>query len=252
MRVVVVFSQANYVPDNYLEALTRLTDPAARPDGVEIVGLVLVRTVSVALAFKMLFLWLAGVRRLAATLLRNMAAALLSDPRRRLMAERGIPVLLFTSVNAPEAVEAIAALRPDLILNMRTRDIYRKKILAVPAIGCVNVHHGLLPERRGTMCDLWAWVEGRPVGFSVHWMNRKIDDGEIILTQEVDVAGVESYVEIPLRSSRIEAEKLLEVLARIAAEGKWFSRENRSDAVTHTRNPSLSQIREMRRKGYRL
>lgn len=252
MRVVIVFSEANYVGDNYLAALRRLTDPAALPPGVEIVGLVLVRTVSVKLFFKCLFLWLVGVRRLSATLLANMRSARFGDPRRALMAERGIPVLLAPSMNDPASREAVAAWRPDLIVNMRTRDIYRKKILETPAIGCVNVHHGLLPERRGVMCDLRAWTEGRPVGFSIHWMNRKIDDGEIILVQEIDTAGVASYVDIPTRSSAVEAERMLEVLGKIAAGGKYFSRENRTDAATHSKNPTLGEIRAMIRKGFRL
>lgn len=252
MRVLLVFSQANYVRDNYLAALARLTDPAELPEGVEVVGLALVRTVSVKLFFKCLFLWLIGVRGLSATLLANMRSALFGDPRRALMKERNIPVLLVPSMNDPAALEAVAALSPDLIVNMRTRDIYRKKILALPKIGCVNVHHGLLPERRGVMCDLRAWTEGEPVGFSIHWMNRKIDDGEIILTQEVDASGAKSYVDLPHRSSLLEAPRMLEVLGRIAREGKYFDRENRTDRATHSRNPSVGEIRAMIRKGFAL
>lgn len=252
MRVLIVFSEANYVKDNYLAALRRLTDPAELPPGVEIVGLALVRTVSMKLFFKCLFLRLVGVRRLSATLLANMRSARFGDPRRALMRERGIPVLLVPSMNDPTALEQVAALAPDLIVNMRTRDIYRKKILALPTIGCVNIHHGLLPENRGVMCDLRAWTEGRPVGFSIHWMNRKIDDGEIILTQEVDTAGVADYIDIPHRSSELEAPRMLEVLGRIAREGKYFDRENRTDHAAHSKNPTVAEIRTMIRKGFAL
>ena len=89
-------------------------------------------------------------------------------------------------------------------------------------------------------------------GFTVHWMNEKIDDGDIICTQEVDVAGVDSYADIPYRSSQLEWKRLVECFAKAAAEGRFKGIENKSQNVRFTRNPDYKQIREIRSKGFKL
>lgn len=249
MRVVLVVSEANYVPDNSLAVVDALTDPARLPAGVETVAVVLVRTVSRALVIRMLGLFAVGVRHLSTCLLRNMWRAHRHDPRRDLCTRRGIPVLAVESVNRKEDREAIAAFLPDLVINVRTRNIYRRKMLELPTIGCINVHHGLLPENRGTMCDLWAMYRDRPSGFSVHWMNAKIDDGDLLTVVPVGRSGTGSYVDYVQRSSFVEAGTLLSLLPQIRDKGRYGWKENRSPLASHTRNPNLAVIRAMKRKG---
>jgi len=143
-------------------------------------------------------------------------------------------------------------LNPDLIVNARTRNIYKKTVLELPTIGCINIHHGLLPDNRGTLCDLWAWVERRLVGFSVHWMNEKIDDGDIIDRRKVDVKGCKSYIEIPLKSSKIESGCLLDCITKIANKGRVSGLANKTKSLNYTRTPTPAQIAKIRSQGYRL
>jgi methionyl-tRNA formyltransferase len=251
-RVVLVLSQANYVLDNHLALLKTLTDPQKLPEGVEIVGIVLVKTVSFTLYLKMVAMFFLGVHKLSTALIRNMFRALFNDPRKAHCKKLEIPVIDVISVNQRTARQAISALSPDLILNVRTRNIYRKKILELPRIGCINVHHGMLPDNRGTMSDLWAWVEGRPVGYSLHWMNRKIDDGDLIAVEEVDVSGINCYADIPMKSSLLEASKLLECLEKIHTKGRYTLMPNITQNERYTRNPTVSEIRSIRKKGLKL
>lgn len=252
MRVLLVTSESTYVRDNYLSLLKKLTDRGSLPENVEMVGLAIIKTVSFSLFFTALKLMAAGVTGVSRALLGNMISSKLSDPRAALFKSLGLPVLKLENINRPEAIKAISELKPDLIVNIRTRNIYKKEILALPAVGCINIHHGLLPDNRGTMCDLWAWVEGRPVGFTIHWMNEKIDDGDIIKTQEIDASKAVSYADIPFISSTYESGCLLEALGRIAKEGRFKGIENRSQNVRFTKNPTYEQIKEIKKKGFRL
>jgi len=252
MRVLLVTSESTYVRDNYLSLLQKLTDKKNLPENVEIIGLAIVKTVSFSLLFTVMKLFAIGVWGISSALLKNMIASKISDPRSGLFKSLGLPVLKLENINRPESIKAIAELKPDVIVNIRTRNIYKKEILALPSIGCVNIHHGLLPDNRGTMCDLWAWVEGRPVGFTVHWMNEKIDDGDIIKTQEIDASGAKSYADIPYISSTYESGCILEALCRIAREGRFKGIENKSQNVHFTRNPDYRQIKDIKKKGFRL
>lgn len=252
MRVVFVTSDVTYVTDNYHALVRRMLDRKLLPDGVEPAGLVLLHVSRVVLLKNILGLPLVGAPRFAFTLARNLLRAVGNDPRPVAAERAGVPVLRCDSVNRPEAVEWLRQLQPDLIVNMRTRNIYKNIILGLPRIGCINIHHGILPENRGTMCDLWAWAEGRPVGFTIHWMNAKIDDGDIIVRREVDVKGLRCYLDIPQASSRVEAEALLEVLGVIRKNGRVVGMPNRTEAVDYRRNPTPAQILRLRRAGFGL
>lgn len=249
MRVLLVTSQCTYVKDNYYSLLKKLADKHVLKDKDLICGVVFIRTASFSLFLKAMFLMLIGVRSLSLTLIRNMISSLLFDRRKRLFRSMDVPVFLINNINDKEAVEVIKDLEPDVIINLRTRNIYKEEILSVPKIGCINVHHGILPENRGTMCDLWAWSEGRPVGFSIHWMNQKIDDGHILEKKEINVSGVRKYTDIPMISSTFEADCLIECLEKLKREGWFKSMDNKSGSIRFTKNPTTTEIRNMRKNG---
>lgn len=252
MRIVLVTSSATYVKDNYYHLINVLTDPDRLPENVETVALFLMKTHTPALFFKCIGLYLIGVKGISSILVKNMLRTKFNDPRIKLAKERNIPVFRFDNINKKSAGKALASLNPDLVINLRTRNIYKKKILKIPKTGCINVHHGILPNERGAFCDLWAWFEKRPVGFSIHWMNRKIDDGKIIRTEKINAAEIKEYVEIPYKSSIIEAEVMLEVIGQILRKGKDVGYENRCNAPVYRKNPTTDEIRAMLKKGIKL
>lgn len=252
MKTIYVTSDVTYVKDNYLSLVDRVTDPAHIPAGIDIAALIMIKVPEKLLLKNAFGLLAIGAPDFSFTLMRNMLRARLNDPRIKLLEGRGIKVFRCKTVNSPAALDFIKKQTPDLMVNMRTRNIYKKPVLDLPKIGCINIHHGLLPENRGTLCDLWAWIEGRPVGFSIHWMNEKIDDGDILDRCEVDTRGCRSYIEIPYRSSQLESGCLLRNLERINREGRFVGIPNRTDNIYYTRTPAPAKIAEIRRRGLRL
>lgn len=252
MKTIFVTSDVTYVKDNYLSLVKKVTSSEELPTGIEAAAVIMIKVPEKLLLKNIFGLLAIGAPDFSFTLLRNLVQSRVNDPRVKLLEERGIKLFRCKTVNSPGALEFIGGLQPDLMVNMRTRNIYRPAVLAIPKIGCINIHHGLLPDNRGTMCDLWAWVEGRPVGFSVHWMNEKIDDGAIIERCEVDTTGCRSYIEIPLRSSQLEAPCLLNCLERIRRHGRNIGMANQTDRENYTRTPSPARIAEFRRRGFRL
>lgn len=252
MRVIYVTSDVTYVKDNYLSLIERVTNPSFLPSGIEIAAAIMIK-VPLKLLFKNIFGLLAiGAPDVSFALLRNTLRARINDTRVKVLNERGIRLFRCATVNSQASINFIRAQSPDLLVNMRTRNIYKKPVLELPTIGCINIHHGLLPDNRGTMCDLWAWVEGRPTGFSIHWMNEKIDDGSIIDVCKIDTRGCHSYIEIPYRSSQLEAPCLLKCLARIAQDGRQAGVPNHAENLNYTRTPVPAKIAEIRRSGLRL
>jgi folate-dependent phosphoribosylglycinamide formyltransferase PurN len=252
MKLVYVTSDVTYVKDNYLNLLEKVTSTENLPSGCEVASVVLLKIPLKLLLKNIIGLTMIGAPGVGLTLMRNLTSAKVNDPRVKLLEKRGIPYFRCKSVNQKHALDYLSGLNPDLIVNMRTRNIYKKPVLDLPNIGCINIHHGLLPDNRGTMCDLWAWVEKRPVGFSVHWMNEKIDDGKIITTQEVDIKGCKSYIEIPYRSSLLESGCLIDSLKRIQKDGQNVGYANITNQKHFTRNPDIATISSIRHQGFRL
>ena len=138
----------------------------------------------------------------------------------------------------------------DLIINLRTRCIYKDEILSSPRLGCFNIHHGLLPEYRGTLCDLFALAEQRPAGFTLHKMTQKIDAGVIIKVVEVNQGSERNYVEY-LKSTMVPEAEALSNFINYIKENDLPPQgiPNKHDKVTYTKNPTKKQIKNFIREG---
>lgn len=102
--------------------------------------------------------------------------------------EKGIPIHTPATVNTPEWIERIAALRPDLILSVYYRNMIGSKILPLAPLGAFNVHGSLLPKYRGRAPINWAILHGEPrIGMTLHRMVKSADAGAIVDREAVDI-----------------------------------------------------------------
>lgn len=114
------------------------------------------------------------------------------DDAFRLNPPSGVPVLRVAgkgALNAPEQVEALRRLSPDVIVVCGT-SILKAPMLAVPPLGVLNLHGGLAQRYRGVWTTLWAVVNREPeyVGATVHFVSPGIDDGDIVLQGRPEIS----------------------------------------------------------------
>ncbi len=72
-------------------------------------------------------------------------------------------------------------------------------IIYATKFGILNCHPGLLPEFKGCCCVEWSIYLDKPVGNSIHWMDKSIDSGPIIKTQVTKCFKSDSYQDIRKR-----------------------------------------------------
>ncbi|MBW2631551.1 MAG: hypothetical protein JRC90_07290 [Deltaproteobacteria bacterium] len=95
-----------------------------------------------------------------------------------------VPWLRIKNVNAPDFVQRLSSMRPDVVVSMQ-RQIFGTNILAVSKIACINCHPSKLPKYRGFWPILLAMINGdETIGVTVHMMTRKIDMGAIVAQGE--------------------------------------------------------------------
>lgn len=90
-------------------------------------------------------------------------------------------------LEAPETLDAIAALEPELGVSVYFGYILRRPLLQLFPRGVVNLHPSLLPHGRGAYPNVWAIVDGTPAGVTLHWVDEGVDTGDIAAQREVPV-----------------------------------------------------------------
>ena len=184
MKVVLVTSQLNYMPNNYSKTIEGIL---ASSDG-RITSLIEIENLDYSYIKSGLGLIFYGARNFGTQLIKNLIRANFIS-KKSLCEKYSIEHRMFKSINDNESIQYLEAGEFDLLINLRTRCIYKKAALNSARLGCLNIHHGILPKYRGTMCDLNALSEGRVAGFSIHIMDEKIDNGDIIKVVEVSSRG---------------------------------------------------------------
>ncbi len=88
-----------------------------------------------------------------------------------------------SSINLPENVARIQALRPDIIAVSGAR-LLGKTIIETPRITIINMHGGLSPYYRGGDSIFWALYNREPhcVGVTIHLLTLGIDAGPLVYT----------------------------------------------------------------------
>lgn len=82
----------------------------------------------------------------------------------------------------------LALAKPDFIFSFQYRPLLRRRILGLPARGCVNLHFGLLPRYGGCYPVAWAILNGeKEAGATLHYMAEKFDEGDIIAQTKVSI-----------------------------------------------------------------
>ncbi len=109
--------------------------------------------------------------------------------------------------------ERLAGLQADYFVVAAYGMILSPKMLAVPRLGCVNVHASLLPRYRGAAPIHWAIVRGeRRSGVSIMEMDAGMDTGPTLLTRGIDMDPRETAGSLHDRLAPLGAELLLEAL----------------------------------------
>ncbi|WP_188891716.1 methionyl-tRNA formyltransferase, partial [Paenibacillus radicis (ex Gao et al. 2016)] len=100
----------------------------------------------------------------------------------------GLPVLQPERMRSEEAVAAVAAYEPELIVTAAYGQILPKGVLELPRLGCINVHGSLLPKYRGGAPIQRSIMNGEKVtGVTIMYMAAGLDTGDMISRIEVPI-----------------------------------------------------------------
>ncbi len=144
-------------------------------------------------------------------------STLLPSPVKTLALASGIPVW---QPDRPRGDEFLAQLRSagaDIGVVVAYGHLLRPDLLAVPRLGCVNVHASLLPRWRGAAPIHWALLGGdRETGVAIMRVESGLDTGAVWERRTIPIGPDDTTGSLTARLAALGAAALVETLPAIA------------------------------------
>jgi len=134
-------------------------------------------------------------------------------PIKAALAGSDLPVLQPKRIRSDDAIAAIKALAPEVIVVMAYGQILPKSVLEIPRVACLNLHASLLPRHRGAAPIQAAIVTGdHETGITVMYMDEGLDTGDMLLQKRIEIAEDETGGSLHDRLAEIAPAALEEAL----------------------------------------
>ena len=139
-------------------------------------------------------------------------------PVKSCAAAHGIPVYQPTKLRDGTALAQLRELAPELVVVAAYGRILPDDILALPPMGCINVHSSLLPKYRGAAPINWAVIRGeKETGVTIMYMAGELDAGDIIAQETTHIDPEETVENVHDRLADLGGRLLVQTVAELAA-----------------------------------
>ena len=146
-----------------------------------------------------------------------------SSPIKKIAENNDIPLFQPNNLKDHNFLNEIRSLNPDLFVVVAFR-MLPEILINIPKLGTINLHSSLLPNYRGAAPINWVIINGeKETGVTTFFINKKIDEGDIIDTVEVKIKEEYSAGILHDKLKNIGAELVLKTVNNIFANN--FSRK---------------------------
>jgi methionyl-tRNA formyltransferase len=146
---------------------------------------------------------------------------LLMSPIKQFALEKNIPVCQPVTLRDVDEQKKLAAWQADLMVVVAYGLILPAVVLAIPPLGCINVHASLLPRWRGAAPIQRAILAGdTETGISIMQMDEGLDTGQVLQKVSCKINDRDTSQTLQERLAHLGAEALLESL-RVIQQGNY-------------------------------
>ena len=131
--------------------------------------------------------------------------------------ENGIPVYQPVKMRDGTALEKLREFKPEMVVVASYGRILPEDMLAVPPMGCINVHASILPKYRGAAPINWAILNGEEeTGVTIMHMAKECDTGDMILVKKMPIPLDMNATELFRELAKLGADAISEAIGKIA------------------------------------
>ncbi len=163
----------------------------------------------------------------------------------------GLNVIERSDLNSKSFRELIRKYDADLFISVASSVIFKKELINIPKLDCINIHNAPLPKYRGMLPNFWQLYHGETeAGITVHRIEEGIDTGDIISQRFVQIEAHDSLNDLIIKTKKEDAKIMMQIIEdyrngeisyrKMEGEGSYFTFPTRED------------VREFKSKGKRL
>ncbi len=128
-------------------------------------------------------------------------------------------IVRVADINAPAAIELVAASKPDLGVILGGR-ILKPALVDAPRLGTLNIHkHDVRRYRGGAEIGYPEILNGdRELGLTVHWATAEVDAGAVVAASSVAVRTFDTIGSLKLKAACASIGLYVDAIRAVAAE----------------------------------
>jgi methionyl-tRNA formyltransferase len=155
-------------------------------------------------------------------------------------------------INSADTIETLKSWEPDIVISLYFDQILKAEAIQVARIATINMHAGTLPGYRGVWPEFWMlYKKEKQAGITIHYINEKIDEGDILDQYKFDIKETDSRFGLALRSAHYGTKRLLQVLKNFKDGIKMHPIKKKGKA-RYRSLPKKRHIEKFYQKGKRL
>ncbi len=154
-----------------------------------------------------------------------------------------IQVVPVSDIHAEESLKTIQAFKPDLGLSLAA-PILQSTVFEIPELGTLNLHKGKVPDYHGMPPAFWElWNREKSVGCTVHWVETKLDSGDIACETKVDCEQFSTVRGLQLKLDETGIDLMRQAVFNIFSDRS--ARTPQAIGGKTNRKPTLEQIEQL-------
>lgn len=144
--------------------------------------------------------------------------------------QQGLKLFQDANINKnPEFIEFCKTTKPDCFIVLSFAQFLTQKTLNLPTMGCFNIHTSLLPKYRGAAPIHYALKNGdQETGVSIQRMVKKMDAGDLCLSQKINIAPQDDIVSLSNKLSELSAVAIKTFIEQLHSNSLTFSTQDES------------------------
>ena len=144
---------------------------------------------------------------------RGRGKKMLPTPVKAKALEYDIEVFQPANINSEESIERLKEIQPDLMIVVAYGQVFKKELLELPSIGCINIHASLLPKYRGAAPLNWVLINGeKETGVSIMEMEEGLDTGDVLAMKSMEIKDDYDCEDVHDKLSILGPELLLDII----------------------------------------
>jgi methionyl-tRNA formyltransferase len=130
--------------------------------------------------------------------------------------QHNIQVLQPKGLKKPAIQQQLIALQPDLMIVMAYGLILPAEVLAIPKLGCINIHASILPRWRGAAPIQYSILSGdKESGITIMQMDVGLDTGDILATYTCPIYATDTSADLHDRLAQLAKQSCITFLAKL-------------------------------------